>query len=138
MNHVNDLASALYSALYVDLPDLEYKRFQNPQDRKSGVEPEAAYRRPTESDVVIDHFEQIWGSTALGHGGMGGAAITPAATTVVTCRTVSAVYFGGRYCYSVKAHCDNFLEDLVSRACQSKRKAVERYEMVEKPPLPKP
>lgn len=62
-------------------------------------------RRPTENECTVTLFSQVWGSTALGYGGIGGAAITKACTVVVGSRVVGmrAVYFGasGRLAYVV-------------------------------------
>ena len=40
-------------------------------------------------------FQQTWGSTALGYGGIGGAVMTPAYTVVVSYENHMRVYFGG-------------------------------------------
>lgn len=51
-------------------------------------------------------FPQTWGSTALGFGGIGGAAMTTAQTVVVFTYGApigkAAVYFGGRFAYLVE------------------------------------
>ena len=70
--------------------------------------------RPTIDDFELYTFNQIWGSTALGFGGIGGQAMTSARTYVfvpVTCNQKCFVYFGGRYAYTAD-YCDNFREDL--------------------------
>lgn len=50
-------------------------------------------------------FMQVWGSTALGFGGMGGAAMSPAMTVVFIVIeqgfTNAYVYFGGVFAYVV-------------------------------------
>lgn len=54
-------------------------------------------RRPRKDECEIISFPQTWGSTALGYGGVGGAAMTRAQTVVVSCplNRSAVVYFGG-------------------------------------------
>ena len=54
-------------------------------------------------DVYI--FEQTWGSTALGFGGIGGQAMTPENTYVfvpLNCDQKCFIYFGSRFAYEVE------------------------------------
>ena len=62
----------------------------------------------------IQMFEQIWGSTALGFGGMGGQAMTSAMTYVVFQDSdgPAYVYFGGRLAYKVDSFNERFEEDI--------------------------
>ena len=56
-------------------------------------------------DFEVHMFEQTWGSTALGFGGMGGQAMTTANTYVfvpVTCNQNAFVYFGGQFAYEAE------------------------------------
>lgn len=104
---IDTLASALYSAIHKDLPDIEYKR---------GYSEEISTRRPTEYDCEVYHFPQTWSSTALGFGGLAGQAFTSSYSTVVLpdTRDVAAVYFGGRFAYLIKNPTDKFWEDVRS------------------------
>jgi len=76
-------------------------------------------RRVQADEVEVVMFPQTWGSTALGYGGMGGAAISGAYTVVVSHKTHLCVYFGcGRLAYrldyaemSAEGR-DNFRKDL--------------------------
>ena len=64
---------------------------------------------------AIEIFEQMWGSTALGFGGMGGQAMTSAMTYVVIPEYADGpayVYFGGRFAYEVKNFNERFKEDI--------------------------
>lgn len=47
----------------------------------------------------FEMFQQTWGSTALGLGGMGGNCVTTANTTVVFYQGEACVYFGSRFAY---------------------------------------
>lgn len=122
------LAAALYAALFRDLPDIEYmdrdwevyratvdamtrdeRRAMYAREREQGVIEGPMVekcRRPRLEDCSVDLFDQMWPSTALGYGGMGGAAMTSACTVVVECHVTHtrAVYFGpgGRLAYLLK------------------------------------
>ena len=96
---------------------------------------EQKYR--TYSDIEIYSFPQIWGSTALGYGGIGGQAITTAQTIVLyeTHQNIVRVYFGGgRLAYEVKNPSQVLFEDLskwqmkeVSRADVYRRNNTDIY-----------
>jgi hypothetical protein len=107
--------SALAQALYKDLPDITYENRdwaawhkldkQAQADAiRTRTEPRVTLtRRPLEHDVEVIMFPQTWGSTALGYGGMGGAAVTSAYTVVVHDLDVYCVYFGeGECAYKIR------------------------------------
>lgn len=107
--------SALAQALYKDLPDITYEnrdwdawRNMSKQEQADAIrnrtEPRVlATRRPREDDVEVFMFPQTWGSTALGYGGMGGAAVTSAYTVVVCDGDLHCVYFGeGECAYKIR------------------------------------
>lgn len=62
---------------------------------------------------VVYMFPQMWGSTALGFGGIGGQAITTAYTVILQHDQSStyAVYFSGQFAYKVTRPNDKFFED---------------------------
>lgn len=69
---------------------------------------------PTLDDFDLYTFEQMWGSTALGFGGIGGSAMTSARTYVfvpVSCNQKCFVYFAGRFAYAVN-YSEKFMEDV--------------------------
>lgn len=71
-------------------------------------------RRKCIDEYYIYDFDQTWGSTALGFGGCGGAAMTTARTFILIPTTgdeVAYVYFGGRYAYNCPVT-EKFKEDL--------------------------
>jgi len=128
---ISQVAAALYSALRVDLPDLMYRDL-SPGLRKLGHTLDEAplkSRRPSEYDVELRSFPQSWPSTALGLGGIGGAAITSAQTTIVTCRgsDSAAVYFGERLAYVVTAPNATFASDMQLQSMASRHQATDRY-----------
>lgn len=114
-NPVESLASAVYTAINSSevLPDIEHKYHQRTH-----------IGRPSVMDLDIIHFPQLWGSTALGFGGMGGAAMTTAYTTVIICRNNAAVFFDGRHCYSVDDFKEPFMDDVNKRQMASLSEAV--------------
>lgn len=74
-------------------------------------------RRVTADDFELHTFEQIWGSTALGFGGIGGQVMTSANTYVfvpVNCDQKCLVYFGGMFAYQAD-YCEEFKKDLLAQ-----------------------
>ena len=66
-------------------------------------------------DFDLHTFEQMWGSTALGFGGMGGQAMTPARTYVFIPNVDGEdyiVYFAGRFAYKASINSEKFREDM--------------------------
>ena len=81
--------------------------------------------RPTVDDFEVHIFEQVWGSTALGFGDMGGQAITAARTYVfvpVTCNQKCFVYFAGKFAYAVD-YSEKFMEDVYNENMESVAKS---------------
>lgn len=73
-------------------------------------------------------FEQTWGSTALGFGGIGGSALTTAWTHVImTSDGKYHVFFNGRHAYTIENPTDKFKSDLVNRYMLSVQEAKELY-----------
>ena len=71
---------------------------------------------PTIDDFELYTFEQVWGSTALGFGGIGGQAMTSARTYVfipIHCNQKCFVYFAGRYAYAAD-YSEKFMEDVLN------------------------
>ena len=78
------------------------------------------------NDFSVYVFEQTWGSTALGFGGMGGQAMTTANTIVlipINNNQDCFVYFAGRFAYSVP-YSDEFGEDVKNYSMKSVGQAV--------------
>ena len=72
-------------------------------------------KNPTLDDFELHTFEQTWGSTALGFGGMGGSAMTSARTYVFIPWHDSQkcfVYFAGRFAYAVD-YSEKFMKDVL-------------------------
>lgn len=75
----------------------------------------------TVNDFDIYIFQQIWGSTALGFGGIGGQAMTSAYTYVFIPVNVNQncfVYFDGRFAYEAP-YSDTFMEDVINHNMES-------------------
>ena len=78
------------------------------------------------NDFSIYVFEQTWGSTALGFGGMGGQAMTTANTIVlipINNHQDCFVYFAGRFAYSVP-YSETFGEDVRNHSMKSVRNSM--------------
>lgn len=88
---LKELAEALFHAQYQGCSSTE------PNNRGY------SYRPRHERIEVLAMFVQTWGSTALGFGGVGGAALTDAYTIVLHCSDTSEilVYFGGHLAYKI-------------------------------------
>lgn len=141
------VASALHHAAYVALPlytyetrDLSAMRGWSAEKRmeamRTRTEPrKTVARRPDESQCEVHAmFAQTWGSTSLGFGGIGGAAMTPAYTVVIRGPGGDfAVYWNGRLAYTVDPTAQTteqlraFQEDLTNRDTASCMQAVVRY-----------
>jgi hypothetical protein len=69
------------------------------------------------TELEVDMFSQMWGSTSLGFGGIGGQAMTSAYTVLVWApnRDSVFVYFAGRFAYEVKNYSDYFRECYAAR-----------------------
>ena len=127
-NPITDLVDCVAHAQYVGFSDIEYEKrdWETYRTTKEDVRVPAR-RRPTTRDFgVYSMFTQTWGSTALGHGGMGGAAVTTAYTIVLECYHTQEflVYFGGQWCYTVSRrsrNLDAFVEDCKNHNLASKR-----------------
>jgi hypothetical protein len=107
---ISVLHEALASAVHRDLPNIDYvlKRYKKWEAGVHGPNKfpdcteELCTRRPYGSEVKVTMFLQRWPSTALGYGGLGGAAMTDAYTVLCTMGNITCVYFGGgRLAYRV-------------------------------------
>ena len=70
---------------------------------------------PTLDDFALHTFEQTWGSTALGFGGIGGQVMTSARTYVFIPMGVNQkcfVYFAGKFAYAVD-YSDEFMKEVL-------------------------
>lgn len=131
---ITDLADCIAHAQYVGFSDIKYEDRDWQHYRDTGEHKGIARtRRPTTRDFeVYAMFPQVWGSTALGHGGIGGSAMTSAYTVVLCCPILGEflVYFGGRFCYAVDAKSKNihmFFEDCRNNNLASKQES-EKYQ----------
>ncbi len=135
---ISNLASCIAHAQYVGFSDIEYDRMdysavrlaKTPEEKRASMSATIkTKRRPTTRDfTVYAMFPQTWGSTALGHGGIGGAAMTTAYTVVLECMETSEVlvYFGSELCYKVdrrSAKYEVFIKDCSSQNLVSKDKS---------------
>lgn len=84
--------------------------------------------------VVRAFFPQLWGSTALGFGGIGGASMTTAYTIVIEGPEGSqAVYWHGLHAYNIDPEKqtaeqrDAYAQDLARQALMHVRGAIETY-----------
>lgn len=142
------LSSSINHAAYLALPNLEYEdrdwavlRTWPEEKQRAARQGKAEFpmvkcvRRPSADECeVVAMFPQTWGSTALGFGGIGGAAMTPAYTVVVRGPAgQEAVYWHGKFAYVVDPRTQTeeqrqlWLEDVARRCTASRVEALRRY-----------
>lgn len=123
------LSLAVGHALATGLPDVEYDKVDWAARRQGEHKTERAKRRPEIYDVDVRLFNQTWGSTALGFGGIGGAAMTDAYTTVVFGPgRAAAVYFAGGFAYLIEHPNLEFDRDVARGIMEPVAKAHAKYE----------
>jgi hypothetical protein len=140
------LHNALGQAIHKHLPDITYMNRDWDAWRKMDAHAQGVAlktncvpqtlqtRRPCEDEVQVHMFCQTWGSTALGYGGMGGAAVTTAYTVIVYDSDCYCVYFGqGELAYQIKYSQLStqgklvFKQDIQSQNMASKQNAHIKY-----------
>lgn len=114
---IENLAASIASACYKDLDIIEYRikdwaKSKELEDADTDVFIDKT-RRPEIRDIeVVAMFSQTWGSTALGFGGIGGAAMTDAYTVIIKHNNEFCVYFAGRFAYKIVKPNKRFFEDI--------------------------
>lgn len=126
-NPIESLAASVHHALLLGLqpiihPEIEWTDKPDPvtksRRRETGKTREA---RPYADHCEVIMFPQTWGSTALGFGGIGGAAMTTAYTVVVIGPMGDAcVYFAGRMAYHVQRPNQKFHEDMARHSMRAR------------------
>jgi len=125
---VDTLHRCIAHACYVGFPEIEY------EDRDWSIRDKIVMvtktRLHTERDITVQAmFPQTWGSTALGFGGIGGQAMTPAYTVVIESPYAGyLVYFGGRIAYNITRANEQFFKDIADYTMHEVNGAKKRYE----------
>jgi hypothetical protein len=126
---VNDLHMVMAHAVYEGFPEYEFEtRDWSSKDRTAMIKKKTKH---TEYNLTVRAmFPQVWGSTALGFGGIGGQTITTAYTTVVESDIDASccVYFGGQFAYRIEQPNEQFREDLFNQNMVQVSGAKKRYE----------
>lgn len=126
---IETLSKSLYHCLYNVFTEQTYNKLNVYYYRNSGKEMYNMTTVPNsiENLEVVGMFPQLWGSTALGfHGSIGGAAMTTAYTIIIKHENKYAVYFGGKFAYSVENPNDKFMEDMKNHDMKN-TKECEKY-----------
>mgnify|MGYP003571257973 CR=1 FL=1 len=92
-------------------------RFEQIVNELHAIEKDLTERGALLDDIEVHTFEQVWSSTALGFGGLGGQAITRANTYVIITfdeHTTCYVYFSSGFAYSMPYNSKVF-EDIKNR-----------------------
>lgn len=132
-NPIQALAMALAHAQYEGFPEYEYQdrdweHYRNTKEDRR-ITKHAKHRS---SDLIVHAmFPQTWSSTALGFGGVGGQAITPAYTVIIESEhgLGYCVYFGGRFAYRIKRPSDYFFGDIIHQRMAQVSESI-KYEKV--------
>jgi hypothetical protein len=126
---VNDLHVSMAHAVYEGFPEYEYEtRDWSSKDRDARITKKT---RHTEYNLTVAAmFPQIWGSTSLGFGGIGGQAITSAYTIVIQSDIDHSycVYFGGQFAYRIERSNEKFREDMLNQQLSQVAGAKGKYE----------
>lgn len=131
-NPVGNLHACLAHAVYQGFDDIVYEdrdweHYQKTKEDKRITKT----RKHSEYDISVQAmFPQVWGSTALGFGGIGGAAMTTAYTIVLTSDVQGhyCVYFGSQLAYKIDRPNRVFFEDVANMSMHARAGAKERYE----------
>ena len=129
-NPIETLAGCMAHAAYEAFPEYKYqdrnwakhdkwRSTLTREEMKTAVAPADCFVEKTRKHsfydlTVYSMFPQIWSSTALGFGGIGGQAITSAYVCIIESNLVGgyAVYFGGRLAYVIDRPNEKFIEDI--------------------------
>ena len=112
------LSDCIHDAQHFNLSVIHYDQKKWHESKLQGEDVfEQKTRNPTKSEfAVIAMFPQTWGSTSLGFGGIGGAAMTTAYTVVIQAMhsysSEILVYFDGKFAYRIGNANDLFWDDL--------------------------
>lgn len=128
---IEDLAAAVHHACAFGFDPISYEDRDWEQYRSGNKDARITkVRRPTKYDIeVIAMFPQTWGSTALGFGGIGGAAMTTTYTIVIRSGIEFCVYFGEQFAYRVKCRGQEIYEDIHKQSMARVSDASSRYEV---------
>ena len=126
---LNSLHRALGHAVHVGFPEIEYEdRDWASKDKDARI---TRKRKHSEYDLtVVAMFPQVWGSTALGFGGVGGQAITAAYTIVIESGHGYGycVYFSGRFAYRIEKPNSAFHGEMLEKRMNEVNGAKRKYE----------
>ena len=138
------LSAALHGAANLHLPAVTYDEIDREgmgyptvaELKKSAARPVIRKSRRPRADecFVLAMFAEAWGSTSLGFGGVGGAAITAAYTVAIQGPGEDiVVYWGSRFAFLIPRDTvtheqqADFLADLRAFSTAHRREAASRY-----------
>lgn len=130
-NPLEALSQSLAHAQYEGFGEVEYedRDWEHYRKTKEDLRVKKTRKHSAYDISVYAMFPQTWSSTALGFGGIGGQAMTPAYTVIVESNHTGeyCVYFGGRFAYRVKRLNQKFRDD-VARQYMSAVSGAHKYE----------
>jgi hypothetical protein len=159
---VEDFASSVYGALLRDLPPVNQRvrdkdawgkiskgeqgerLRRNRAGDRTAIPMTTQQRRPYAKEISIALFVQNWPTSAMGFPWEGKPERTDAFTIIVSLGDTHAVYFGGRYAYTVEGSLENgrtrqdaawsaYRQDLDSKELVDCATAVKKYRALKFP-----
>ena len=131
-NPIQSLAQALAHAQYEGFPEYEYQDRDWEHYHKTKEDKRITKRsRHSPRDLIVHAmFPQTWSSTALGFGGVGGQAMTPAYTVIIESDYCLGfcVYFNGRFAYRIEKPNEHFFGDIIHQQMREVAGAIIHYE----------
>lgn len=128
---INTLHACMANAAYKAFPLYEYEDRDWQAYSKGETKTIKKVRQHTDYDLSVEAmFPQTWGSTALGFGGIGGAAITTAYVIIISSdlNGMHAVYFGGQLAYVINRPNEKFWEDVLHHRMVDAKLGKKTYE----------
>lgn len=143
---IETLAGAMAHAAYEAFPEYVYKdrdwekynqwrQTLTREQFKDAIAPGDCYIEKSRKHCMYDltvaaMFPQTWGSTALGFGGVGGAAMTSAYVCIIESDLIGqiAVYFGGQLAYVITHPNRTFFEHIANQKMVDSRFGKVTYE----------
>jgi hypothetical protein len=122
LNAISTLSEVIARVMYEQIGQVEYEsvdfdaygaaKQKDPNVNRFDYKVKRTRYLNQDEVLVAAMFAQTWASTALGFGGVGGAAITSAYSIVIEYENTYYVYFGGRFAYKLKDPNQKFWDDI--------------------------
>lgn len=127
---LKEVTDSFYSALYSDFKEFEYTTLDI-KDKKTQIKKKRKVEKRDLKRIFV--FEQTWGGTALGFGGLNCNVITKAYVVCIEGPAMDfLVYFGGRLAYHIEKPNQAFFEDVKKYQMVDTKDGKNKYEKNDK------